>query len=508
MRLRIGLIGETTASEQIIRQLGCNYKIIQQADEISFGEYNALICSGKIADYRQALERFDSLGGAIIFDAIAYGNFLQAPLPGAWVKSLHPSSADFDFIDALDIYSKLYLSKKPKLIYLDKGLRLKIDARKIVLPFDMENFWDDHRIRRKKFPADRKELASERVAACTKGNLRKIIWRCLEILHDKQGLPLVQKWYFPQPQKTHFIFRVDTDFCSEQQANDLYQLCQKYKIPGTWFVDTQDFNRLENCYAKMEDQEVGLHCWHHLVFAGKDQNYRNLQKGSKHLLEAGIDYIGFAAPLGEWNSGLQESIVETGFEYSSEFGYDYDNFPLFPNSESAVMQIPIHPISTGRLRRSHFSIAEMKKYYLNVFEQNLANSEITIFYHHPSHPHLEVFEAIFKMINEKVIPVSSMADFQEWWLARDKIKAGVSVNEKTISIDTDGDIFWRIYKNNQEAIVAKSLEIDLDNCKFKPVSRQNIDGKAARRFSWRDLLYDYETARGKKYMKRKIKDSL
>ena len=53
-------------------------------------------------------------------------------------------------------------------------------------------------------------------------------------------------------------------------------------------------------------------------------------------------------------------------------GYDYDNLPcsIIKDRFSNVMQIPIHPISIGRLNRSHYSSNEMIEYYSNVLKIN------------------------------------------------------------------------------------------------------------------------------------------
>ena len=62
---------------------------------------------------------------------------------------------------------------------------------------------------------------------------------------------------------------------------------------------------------------------------------------------------------------IRVEFEDMDFEYSSEFTLDYDDLPFFPylkDGFSKVLQIPIHPISLGRLRRSHFSKNEMLKY--------------------------------------------------------------------------------------------------------------------------------------------------
>ena len=60
--------------------------------------------------------------------------------------------------------------------------------------------------------------------------------------------------------------------------------------------------------------------------------------------------VGFAAPHGRWNAGLDAVLDELGYLYSSDFQLGYDDLPFFPWREdrfSSVLQVPIHPICEG-----------------------------------------------------------------------------------------------------------------------------------------------------------------
>lgn len=504
MILRIGLLGETVASEQILRQIGCHYLVIQKSNDIDFEKINVLICSGKAAEYNKSIEYFISLGGAVIFDSSAYSSFSQTPFNTVRVKHLFPETELFEFVEVLDVYSKLAIFKDRNLKELDSGLKIKSKDRIIILPFSIKEVWNNNQIIRKKFQANCDELPSERVNKSSKAAIRKLILVSLEILHDQQELPLIQKWYFPNREKTHFIFRIDTDFCTSEQANQLFSLCKKYQISGSWFIDTEDFYKLQNVYANFEGQEIGLHCWHHLVFEEEAENYENLKKGCKQLDLAKIKYSGFVAPLGEWNENLQSAIKRCGFLYSSEFGYNYDDFPNFPLLNEDILQIPIHPISTGRLRRSHFTIEGMIEYYNYILNKKNANSELTIFYHHPSHPHLQIFESIFEKIKNDNIPTSNMKDFAKWWLKRDKTVFTAKIENKEITIDSKDDIYFRIYQNKTEAIIKPK---QISKAEFFSIKRIGMKMKNVRKFDWRILLYNYETMRGKRSYRKKIRES-
>ena len=60
--------------------------------------------------------------------------------------------------------------------------------------------------------------------------------------------------------------------------------------------------------------------------------FRISAKRKQLLRNSGFRMQGFAAPFGTWNDELGRAIVDCGFEYSSEFSYDYDNLPSLPQT--------------------------------------------------------------------------------------------------------------------------------------------------------------------------------
>ena len=224
---------------------------------------------------------------------------------------------------------------------------------------------------RKRFYANRLELPSEQVSKVSKHKVRKIVQQLIEELHHQQNLPFVHKWFFPRNAQNMFIFRIDTDFCSQSDADEMYKICRQNNISATWFLDTDSDNKLKN-YASMEDQELAIHCDKHIVYNSFEDNYDNNQRADNRLKRCGINGIGFAAPFGEWNTSLDKALQKLELEYSSEFALNYDDLPFYPNNNnkfSSVLQIPIHPISLGRLRRSHFTEDEMLQYFLGIINE-------------------------------------------------------------------------------------------------------------------------------------------
>ncbi|MCK4957098.1 MAG: hypothetical protein KAS49_05640 [Candidatus Cloacimonetes bacterium] len=508
MNLQIGLIGKHVGIESILRQEGLPYRLIVEIDDLNVSDYALLICLGNFSLDPQKISNYLANGGAVLFDSTSYAKLKNLKFKKRKVNFLTPNSAEFLHVGLVDIYSKISIVKSESLKVVDAGLKIqKFKNNAIVIPFDIDNLLFDSRIKRKRFIAEREELASERVSVVSKAGVRKILLRCLEMLFEARNLPMVQKWYFPKLPKTHFIFRVDTDFCDEKEANDLLAICRKHNIIGSWFVDTKQTERLKNCYSKMIDQEIGLHCFQHLVFDDYAKNKENIDAGKANLDKANITYHGFVSPLGEWNTNLEKALVDTGFLYSSEFGFDYDNLPsVQKNGDRTILQIPIHPISTGRMRRSHFSMDEMIAYYKKVIDEKVKNHELIVFYHHPGHPHLPVFDKVFAYINKLDIPTSTMMQFASWWKKRDEIEINPTYENDVIKLDSTPHINIRIYYKNKETVVAAKNRITLTELDFTVVNKTVDDEKRARQFHWRDLLYDYETAKGKRFTKKKIEE--
>ncbi len=152
----------------------------------------------------------------------------------------------------------------------------------------------------------------------------------------------------------------------------------------------------------LTNQEISLHCRRHRVFTNYKDNYENIKLGVEDLKKINTKPNGFAGPFGEWNDELNKSLEALDFNYSSEFSYTYDCFPFYPvtnNSFSKILQIPIHPLSFGRLRWGGHTDEAMLKYFINIIEQKLMLQEPIILYTHPSEERLNILNEIFKKIN-------------------------------------------------------------------------------------------------------------
>ena len=508
MRLRIGIWGFQPGYEIILEQIGIPYEKVSENTNITLENYSVIIIPEIIqASGKQVILEYLNTGGSVLLNARCWANLYGKKFKQKKVQFLiTDNNSIYSSLGLVDIYTSISFVDSRELVILDEGLKIYHatigKGFAIIFPFEINSLILDTQSIRKRFYAEGKELPSEIVARVSKGKLRKLVRISLEKLHHKRGLPFVHKWYFPDSSENVFIFRLDTDFCSSHQANNMVEICRKNGISATWFLDTASKESLQN-YAEMKDQELALHCDRHLVFSDYNSNKKNLEIGRDKLNSTGIEMKGFAAPFGDWNPELAKVLDDLSLEYSSEFTLDYDDLPFYPfvnGKFTKVLQIPIHPISPGRLRRSHFSPKEMLNYYLRLIEEKLHLYEPTIIYHHPHHEYLDIFDQVFQSVNKSKVKKLTMHEYAKWWKMRTNTQPDLHFEDNWLRSNIEReDISLRITLEEGSIIAKFNKKIDLANLKFikrKKVEYQS-DIKRLRKWCWRDVLYNYENKRGK-----------
>jgi len=272
-----------------------------------------------------------------------------------------------------------------------------------------------------------------------------------------------------------FAFRVDTDRGTKEEVDALYELAQHHRVPVTWFVDARSQQDVFPLFHRMQNQEIGVHCFHHRVFDDYERNKENIERALEVFRMEKLHAKGFAAPYGKWNKGLCRAVKELGFEYSSEFSYDYDNFPSQPFFEDrlkGVWQIPVHPICVGSLKRQGYNDARMIQYFEYILRQKLSSREPLIFYHHPKDEHHGVLEHIFTYVDSHRIPSMKFSEVLEWWLKRDRIAPQMAVEGTHLKIEGAAwpeDVFLRMTKGDgMEAFSPLRPDLHLDTMTWEP----------------------------------------
>ena len=219
-----------------------------------------------------------------------------------------------------------------------------------------------------------------------------------------------------------------------------------------WFIDAKSHEQWLSRFKDFGQQDVGIHCYEHMTFPTEEKNLQNILKALSLMNAEGLHPKGAAAPYGTWNASISSVFEQIGAGFSSEFGLDYDDLPFFPFVEgkfSPVLQIPIHPICVGSMRRTGYSANEMKKYFLQLIDTKLMQREPLCLYHHPTHHHLNLFADIFDYIRSKNIDNYSYVEYASWWRKRDEIGWTHHFNREDNTVtahctDHNCGVYWRI----------------------------------------------------------------
>ncbi len=501
MRFCVGIFGNrTNGVELLLRQIGVPFEFA--SGQVSPESYSVIIAEdvsepSSVAVLRKYLQE----GGGVLCSGRTYSMLTGKQGTKKFIRWLreNPQDSIFNGIGFVDLCMECHVPDGATILYTNEGVPSALSGKNgngyvLALPFDLSAVLSDERTMAKSFYANRSRLPFETVSLIARSGIRNIITRALEILHHQRGLPFLHSWYYPKSNANLFSFRIDTDYANLDDLESLYGLLQKHQIQATWFVDVKSQEHILSFFKKIqtEGQEIGVHCYEHTTFDDYEKNFENIDKAKQRLTEAGIQPAGFAAPFGKWNRNLSRAVSKLGFEYSSEFSYDYDNFPGYPVVEETfepALQIPIHPISIGSLRRQGFSQSEMIAYFDNAVRDKIDRCEPLFFYHHPKNHHHEVLEHLFQVVHQHQLQNMTMAEFARWWKIRAAVRFSAVLKEGNIYIKDRmpaDNIALRISRDsNTESIVSPQSVINLDTVvwKKKPSATLPPDIRRIRKFN-------------------------
>ncbi len=466
MNLTIGLLKQDAGWELLLTQIGAAWGVYDASQTMSPDSFAVMIVNAAPTTMQHRdLAAYLASGGSILTDNGAARLFLDCTYSKKHFTSIAPNDcAPFSPASILDIDSTGTVITKSGGYRVDGGTSVQIIANGagtvVSLPYAVSPLILSTASRRKNFYAPPDRLPSERVAAVSKGSIRQLVTNILELLHHRRALPFVHTWYYPDGHPTIFTFRVDTDKGSETELRELYDVCARHGVPGTWFVDVQSHERWLDFFSSFSGQEIGLHCYTHETSAVRKNVLANFGTGLHLLREAGFTVNGASAPCGTWNAAVGSVYNELEMAYSSEFSLDYDDLPFFPvtaGGPSSVMQLPIHPICVGSMKRSRYTSLQMRDYFRTCAMNRIVSREPMCFYHHPTHHHLEVFDEIFSLINELKIPMLSYSAYAAWWKKRIAVRPQFTLDNGSITIPAraSGDVWYRIALPGNEEIITK-----------------------------------------------------
>lgn len=445
MKLNITITAASPAWALLLDQIGIPWEVLGSSRTDPRSTAVWIVSRENCAEHREALQQYLTVGGAAMMEADTAKALFGIPVQRRYLQYIYAEAdAIFGNIPVSDIHrlslvpaDAAHLSRqggKPIIAVSAIG-----KGRILILPSGFIDTALDYGTRRVNFPPGNGErFPSERVARIGKHGIRRVIQMGLRHLFHYRGFPFVHLSPFPRAETGLFAFRIDTDFGERKDIDKLYQLCREYKIPASWFVETRSAESRLSQFAEMKAQEIAYHCYRHRIFPGYKRNKADFQSGLALLKQNAIQPVGYAAPYGEWHPALGALVEEYDFRYSSEFSLGFDDLPFYPYLNghfSKVLQIPIHPISVGRLRWARFSEAQMIAYYLNRLTEKVNAREPAIFYHHPGQQRWAVFESLFREVQEQSLPAISLGDYAEWWNKRQAFSWHAHLNKDKIEIE-------------------------------------------------------------------------
>jgi len=499
MNLKIGILGGHTGWHILLQQIGVPHKVV--ADSLLPDEFSVVVASDMVDDREsEMLRQYLVLGGAVLCSVKVYARIRQITAQLAYIDYLYPAqNSMFHSLGIIDIYARCQLAWNANELKTNRGsfaahVGTRADDLVVALPFDPAALVTDHRATVKSFYSPEHRLPFETVSRVSKGEIRALVLSCLELLHHRRGLPFVHLWNFPNGARSTFCFRIDTDTGTDKQLKDLSLVIQRNEISATWFVDAKNHAKTITSYVETNKQELGVHCFNHETFLDYERNVQNINKAKALLRNSGFRLQGFAAPFGTWNNELGRAIVDCGFEYSSEFSYDYDNLPGVPHLQNGdgALQVPIHPICIGSLKRHSYNNEQMIRYFANVVERKIAVREPIIFYHHPRDMHLDVLEWLFQEMRYEKVPVKTMGDYASWWNMRTASIPEIQYTNGKVrlrGVRLDKSLYVHLTQSNgTEAIIPASEQFVLETIRWEPKSAawtMPHDYLRARRFNYR-----------------------
>jgi hypothetical protein len=267
---------------------------------------------------------------------------------------------------------------------------------------------------------------TERVARVPKAVVRARLLRRLRAVVGQTGGLWARLAPYPFPYRSAFNLRVDLD---EPYPEDYAQFARDRKPLEdctTHFVSTHAYGRNRSVLRDLQGRDTQSHAHFHVVYRDTAANRRNLERAEVRLAAAGIHAVGFAAPEGRWNSGLDTVLEEKGYLYSSDFHLGYDDLPFFPWREccfSGLLQVPIHPICEGSFLDAGVRDARVVGEYLAwVVRSKLDVGEPAFVYGHPER-RLGRMPGVLQPLAEEVRGESfvwrvTLTEFARWWCWR------------------------------------------------------------------------------------------
>lgn len=472
----IGLWGANPYWQEVLRQEGTSYAVnaAEQLDRIRVLILDA--APGKRDAHLVA--RYAESGGSLLACAGHAGEVWPELNPRRTrIRYIAPDgSAIFRNVGLADVESTGWLCSRANAGRTDRGETALFVGKVgncscVLLPFDLPAVLSPFAARPRQFVADSPILPTETVSSVSRGEVRRLVANCLRFLLARQGLPYVHLSYVPGDGPSIFGYRVDTDSGPRSALEGAAGLAGRIGMKFSWYVNVGAHGGHLNLLKELAraGHDVQLHCHRHAVYRDYERNRTNLARGRAEMEQAGFHVTGTVAPYGEWNAGLERAMAGLGLSYSSEFGFASDDLPsrpLIDGVPSRVLQVPVHPVSIGRLLAARARVEQIERYYLDYIDRQAARTEPCFLYDHPERI-AQSTEVLGRVLNHGVKRCggwTTLTAFADWWRRRETLRFGIRADETALEVATETPGY-------ADALVvelgARAARIRLDNCKAR-----------------------------------------
>ncbi len=446
-QLKIGLVTNTVPWVQLLSQIGVDYEKINLRKPDLIQHYSVIIVNEQPnRDALQVLRSYHEKGGALL-DTGPYLRFLEGNVfVDRKLDQILPSAeGPFHYVGRVDLHQTATVYEKAQ--YLENTVYLPEQGKNERIGFlgwDLGEALLEYAATRKSFYTEDYHEPNEIVSKVSRAPIRRTITEILKRLHHARNLPFLHLSPIPDGKQRFFGFRVDTDYGTQEKLGELHELAVKHNISMSWFLHVEAHHDwLDYFHSFSDDQEIAVHGYRHQTYRSYDKNYENIEEAVRLLEDHSLDYRGFCAPYGLWNRGLQRAIEAWRFDYSSEFAFDYDNYPSSPLKKigaSPVLQVPIHPLGVGRLQHAGASHEQIFQYFQHVIDQQASRLEPVILYHHPEQAGISIFDKVFKNLQRDETSNKTMGEYAKWWRKRQQLRFEATYNKGKITFQShNGD---------------------------------------------------------------------
>lgn len=472
--IRIGLSHSSSGWETLLNQIGADWDRLSNHTTYDTS-FSCIIINGPLQQGMSTkIDLFINNGGAVVD---AHGSLSGNSLTPSKICTILPSPPDtlLGVHDPVDIYSRCNKHREAQFLQKTVFIHTSKPFAFIGIPFDIMMNSDDSSL--KSFPSTTKPYPAEHVQKRSKHVLFHLLLNILIRLHVRMQLPFVHKWWYPDQTDSVFMFRIDSDFGEKEQFNALGEFLSRNDIRPTWFLHVQVHEKWLNKFNTWRDHEVALHCMQHKAYSTSGTYKSDIQRAFKTLASNDIKPTGYASPYGLWNRQVRNALKQFSFSYSSEFSYDYDNYPSFPYSEQGLpLQIPVHPICIGTLRRAGFTDDQMISYFIQTIEKKQAAHEPIALYHHPLDEKLNVWQEVFSYLKNHKMECLTLNEWSNWWKERlnNTFTAYVENNELFINTSRlSRKQCYAVHPSHNQFLISNVERLLLDDLKTKPYYNLN-----------------------------------